>query len=195
VITQGLVAEISGATLWRWLSADALRPWRHRNWIFPRDPDFAAKAGRILDLYDRVWLGRPLRAREFIIPADEKSSIQARRKQPTLTPAPGRSTRVEHEYFREGAWTYLAAWDVHRAKVFGRCEKKSGIAPVGRLIEEVMSREPYKSCPRERSRSQRNSWSGSDSSRCGGGESHLFGRGYNFGEDKFQITDARAGAC
>src|SRR5437660_1873844 len=64
VITQGLVAEISGATLWRWLSADALRPWRHRSWIFPRDPDFAAKAGRILDLYDRVWQGRPLNSRE-----------------------------------------------------------------------------------------------------------------------------------
>jgi hypothetical protein len=50
VITQGLVAEISGSTLWRWLGADALRPWRHLSWIFPRDPDFAAKAGRILDL-------------------------------------------------------------------------------------------------------------------------------------------------
>ena len=149
VITQGLVAEISGATLWRWLSADALRPWRHRSWIFPRDPDFAAKAGRILDLYDRFWQGRPLSAREFVISADEKSSIQARgRKQPTLSPAPGRSTRVEHEYFREGAWTYLAAWDVHRAKVFGRCEKKTGIAPVDRLIGEVMSREPYQSARR-----------------------------------------------
>ena len=145
----GLVAEISGATLWRWFSADALRPWRHRSWIFPRDPDFAAKAGRILDLYDRVWQGRPLNPREFVISADEKSSIQARRrKQPTLAPAPGRCIRVEHEYFREGAWTYLAAWDVHRAKVFGRCEKKSGIAPVDRLIGEVMSREPYKSARR-----------------------------------------------
>jgi hypothetical protein len=149
VITQGLVAEISGATLWRWLSADALRPWRHRSWIFPRDPDFAVKAGHILDLYARVWQGRPLNAREFVISADEKSSIQGRRrKQPTLAPAPGRSTRGEHEYFREGAWTYLAAWGVHRAKVFGRCEKKSGIAPVDRLIAEVMSREPYKSARR-----------------------------------------------
>jgi DDE superfamily endonuclease len=71
-----------------------------------------------------------------------------RRKQPTLAPAPGRFTRVEHEYFREGAWTYLAAGDVHRAKVFGRCEKKSGIAPVDRRIGEVMSREPYKSARR-----------------------------------------------
>src|SRR4029077_10797906 len=36
VISRGLVAEISGATLWRWLSSDALRPWKHRSWIFPR---------------------------------------------------------------------------------------------------------------------------------------------------------------
>jgi hypothetical protein len=38
VLDQGLVAQISGATIWRWLSKDALRPWRHRRWIFPRDP-------------------------------------------------------------------------------------------------------------------------------------------------------------
>jgi hypothetical protein len=71
-----------------------------------------------------------------------------RRKQPTLPPAPNRPTTVEHEYFREGAWTYLAAWDVHRAKVFGRCEVKNGMAPVGRLVNEVMNQEPYKSARR-----------------------------------------------
>ena len=65
-----------------------------------------------------------------------------------MAPAPGRSTRVEHEYFREGPWTYRAAWDVHRAKVFARCEKKTGIAPVDRLIAEVMSQERYKSARR-----------------------------------------------
>jgi hypothetical protein len=48
VISQGLVAEISGATVWRWLSSDALRPWQHRSWTFPRDPNFADKAGPIL---------------------------------------------------------------------------------------------------------------------------------------------------
>src|SRR5689334_2368054 len=42
----------------------------------------------------------------------------------------------------------LAAWDVHRAKVFGRCEVKSGIAPVDRLVSEVMDQEPYKSARR-----------------------------------------------
>src|SRR5262252_2367141 len=137
VIAQGLVAEISGTTLWRWLRSDALRPWQHRSWVFPRDPNFAAKAGPVLDLYLRVWEGVPLGADEFVISADEKTSIQARRrKQPTLSPAPNRPTRVEHEYFREGAWVYLAAWDVHRAKVFGRCELQNGIAPVDRPLSE-----------------------------------------------------------
>src|SRR6266487_1081136 len=149
VIAQGLVAEISGATLWRWLSSDALRPWQHRSWIFPRDPNFAAKAGPVLDLCERIWEGVSLGTHDFVMCLDEKTSIQARRrKQPTLPPASDRATRVEHEYFRDGAWTYLAAWDVHRAKVFGRCEVKSGITPVDCLVSEVMSQEPYKSARR-----------------------------------------------
>ena len=55
---------------------------------------------------------------------------------------------VEHEYERGGAWAYLAAWDVHRAKVFGRCETTTGIAPVGRLVAQVMTQEPYRSARR-----------------------------------------------
>jgi hypothetical protein len=51
----GLTACLSDTTIWRWLNEDAIRPWRHRCWIFPRDPDFATKAGRILDLYQRLW--------------------------------------------------------------------------------------------------------------------------------------------
>lgn len=148
-MAQGIVAQVSGTTLWRWLTADALRPWQHRSWIFPRDPDFAGKAGRILDLYARIWQGKPLQSSEFVVCADEKTSIQARRrKQPTLPMAAGRPMRVEHEYFREGAWTYLAAWDVHRAKLFGHGEKRNGIAPTDRLIAEVMRHEPYRSAQR-----------------------------------------------
>ncbi|WP_406130159.1 hypothetical protein OHQ89_51445 [Streptomyces canus] len=37
--------------------------------------------------------------------------------------------RVNHEYGRGGALAYLAAYDVHRAKAFGRCEPKPGIVP------------------------------------------------------------------
>ena len=149
VIERGIVATISGTTLWRWLSEDAIRPWRHRSWLFPRDPDFAAKAGAVLDLYAGRWRGRRLRPGEFVMCADEKTSIQARaRIHPSLPPGPGRVTRVEHEYERAGALVYLAAWDVHRAQVFGRCEPATGIAPFERLVEQVMVQEPYRSARR-----------------------------------------------
>ena len=101
----GLVETISDSTVWRWLNADAIRPWQHRCWIFPRDPQFALKAGRILDLYERRWQGQALRADEFVLSTDEKTSIQARtRCHPTLPPAPGVAMRIEHEYKRCGAW-------------------------------------------------------------------------------------------
>ena len=51
--------------------------------------------------------------------------------------------RVEHEYFRCGAWTYIAGLDVHHARIFGRCEDKNGIAPFHRLVQQVMTRPPY----------------------------------------------------
>lgn len=141
---SGVVATISDSTVWRWLHEDAIRPWQHRCWTFPRDPDFALKAGRILDLYERVWEGRELTENEFVLSADEKTSIQARiRRHPTLPAQPGSPMKVEHEYRRGGAWAYLAALDVHRAKLFGRCEPANGIAPFDRLVAQVMAQPPY----------------------------------------------------
>ena len=141
---MGIVATISDKTVWRWLNEDAIRPWQHRNWIFPRDPDFAAKAGRILDLYAREWQGMPLQSDEFVISADEKTSIQARiRKHPSLPPRSGCAARVEHEYARGGSWAYMAALNVHQAKVFGCCQETTGIDPFNRLVAQVMAEAPY----------------------------------------------------
>lgn len=148
-IDRGIVASIGETTIWRWLSQDAIKPWNHRSWIFPRDPNFAAKAGRVLDLYEGFWEGRPLADDEWVISADEKTSIQARsRRNPTLPPAPARAMRVEHEYNRRGSLAYIAAWDVKQARIFGRCETKTGIEPFDRLVLQVMSREPYRSASR-----------------------------------------------
>jgi hypothetical protein len=84
-----------------------------------------------------------------VISADEKTSIQARiRLHPTLPPQPKETMRVEFEYERGGALAYLAAWDVRRAKVFGRCEQTTGIEPFGRLVQQVMEQEPYRSAAR-----------------------------------------------
>ena len=66
----------------------------------------------------------------------------------TLPPSEGRPAYVEHEYERGGALHYLAAWDVHRARIIGRCEPKTGIAPFDRLVEQVMTQQPYRSADR-----------------------------------------------
>ena len=143
--SDGIAATVSDTTVWRWLHQDAIRPWQHRCWISPRDPDFAFQAGRLLDLYHRSWQGIPLQENDFVVSADEKTSMQARaRLHRTLPTQPGQPRKVEHEYKRCGAWAYLAALDVHRAKLFGRCESKSGIAPFDRLVEQVMQQDPYR---------------------------------------------------
>jgi hypothetical protein len=149
LIARGVVAFISAATIWRTLRADAIRPWFHRSWIFPRDPDFAVKAAVVLDLYARLFEGRRLTTREFVISSDEKTSIQARcRCHPSLPSGQARLMRVEHEYDRGGAMAYLAAYDVHQARLFGRTEAATGIEPFGRLVEQVMTSQPYASAKR-----------------------------------------------
>jgi transposase len=145
----GSEAGPSRSSVWRWLLQDVLRPWRHECGIFPRDPHFLELAGPVLDLYACRWQGKPLWHDEYVLSADEKTSIQARRRlQTTLPPGPHQATRVEHEDERQGAVQYLAAWDVHRAVLFGRCEPKTGKAPFARLVDQVMDQEPYRSARR-----------------------------------------------
>lgn len=148
-VAQQILARVSASTVRRWLAKDALQPWRQQCWIFPRDPDFEAKAGRVLDLYDRRWKGRRLGGDEYVISADEKPGVQAlRRRHPSLPAGAGRPPRVEFEYRRGGTLAYLAAYDVHHAHVFGRCERTTGIVPFTALVDQVMSQEPYRSAKR-----------------------------------------------
>lgn len=148
-VAEGLTVSVSASTVRRWLAEDAIRPWRHRSWIFPRDPDFATKAARVLDLYERIWDGTPLGADEFVISADEKSQLQAlSRCHPELAAGPGRVRRVEFEYKRHGTLAYFAAYDVHRAQLIGRVAPKTGIVPFTELVEQVMTSEPYASAKR-----------------------------------------------
>ena len=144
-----VVRSMSRATIWRILAVDAIKPWQHRCWLFPRDPLFVEKATLVLDLYAGFWQGKALSVADHVISADEKTSIQARlRLHPTLPPAPGQAMRYEHEYERGGALQYIAAWDVRRGLPIGRCEAKTGIEPFHRLVEQVMTREPYRSARR-----------------------------------------------
>ncbi len=140
---------MSASTTWRILDTDALQPWQHQHRLYPRDPQFAAKAGRVLDLYAGWWEGQPLSPDDCLVSADEQTSIQARvRRHPTTPPRPGQAMRGEHEYARGGALAYLAAREVRRGGVIGRGDTTTGIVAFGKLVEQVMAQEPYRSAPR-----------------------------------------------
>jgi len=146
---RNIVPAISASTIRRILACDTIKPWQHQSWIFIRDPQFAAKAARVLGLYAREYDGVPLGANEYVISSDEKTSIQARcRCHPTLAPSAARTMRVNHEYERKGALAYLAAYDVHQARVLSHRSAKTGILPFMTLAEQVMTQEPYASAKR-----------------------------------------------
>ena len=142
---EGVV--ISLRTVQRILARHHLKPWRYVSWMHPRDPRFIEKVRVILDLYAGLWEGKPLSPDDQIISADEKTSIQARRRQ-LVAPGPGRPGRVESDYKRRGALQYLCAWDVLRGIPSGRCAPKTGILPFIELVDQVMAMEPYRSAPR-----------------------------------------------
>jgi transposase len=146
-VVRGEGVVISLRTVRRILARHHLKPWRYASWMHPRDPKFNEKARVILDLYAGFWEGRRLGRRDQIISADEKTSIQARRRR-LVAPGPGLPGRVESDYKRCGALQYLCAWDVRRGIPWGRCEAKTGIAAFTRLVDQVMAMEPYRSAPR-----------------------------------------------
>jgi hypothetical protein len=141
---ETLGKKISRSTVWRMLHEAAIKPWQYEHWLFPKDPRFAEKAGPILDLYAGQWEGQPLGPKDHVLSLDEKTSIQARgRSHEEMPPEPEQTRRIESEYERNGALQYLAAWDVHRGMIMGRCEKKTGIKPFGLLVDQVLEQDPY----------------------------------------------------
>lgn len=141
---EGIVLAISRSTVHRWLQEDALRPWRHRRWIFSRDSRFVERMVPVLDLYERSFEGGCLGPDDYVLSADEKTSIQVlRRRHPARPPAPGHLRREEFEYQRCGVWAYLAALDVQAGQVMGRVEPKTGIEPFMGLVDQIMTQPPY----------------------------------------------------
>jgi transposase len=149
VTRAGAADELSASSVLRILAEHPVKPWQYQSWISPRDPDFAAKAAVILDLYQGFYQGLRLQPGDRILSVDAKPSIQARsRCRPTAPAGRGRPVRVEHEYVRHGALALLAALDVRTGKVFASTPDTTGIAPFMDLMSQVMKRPEYKKAPR-----------------------------------------------
>ena len=111
---------------------------------------FAPRAGRVLDFYAGLWEGERLDAEDRILSSDEETSIQARS---AVTSAYVRVRGVPGALSREyrcagGALQYLATRGVQEGRVMGRCEARTGIVPVERLVRQVMDRPEYRRAAR-----------------------------------------------
>lgn len=99
MVSLGLILVISVSSVRRILQQMAIKPWHYRSWIFPRDPLFAEKASRVLDLYQGLWDGKPLGPKDYVLCADEKTCIQAlSHREPTVAPRGGHGVLVDSEY-------------------------------------------------------------------------------------------------
>ena len=148
VISRGIVAEMSGTTVWRWLSNDAIKPWRHRSWICPGTPISRLKQAGCSTVRGGVERQGPRRRRRRGLRGRENLDSGSRPPPPEPRSRPRARRQAGARVRPGGALQYFAAWDVHRAKIFGRCEEKTGIEPFGRLVGQVMGAEPYFSARR-----------------------------------------------
>lgn len=142
------LSQLSQASLGRILDQNALKPWHYRYWLFPRDPDFVAKAGVVLDLYAGLGQGQRWGVNEYVLSADEKTIQVLARCHPSIMASPGHRARVEFEYERLGTVAYLAAWDVFGAKIYGRLAPTTDIVNFNHRLEPVMSQPPYRDAAR-----------------------------------------------
>lgn len=122
-IEQGIVPAISPSTIRRWLRQDQLKPWRYHSWQQSTDPQFVAKAGPVLDLYERAQ-GLAEQG-EAICCVDEKTSIQARQRvsatQGAISQFP---MHVADRYRRMGALHLFCALMVATGMTVAQCRLK-----------------------------------------------------------------------
>lgn len=50
LVTLGVVVVIATSTIWRWLQAERIKPWRYHAWQHVRDPRFLELAKPVLRL-------------------------------------------------------------------------------------------------------------------------------------------------
>ena len=118
-VAEKLVKSISPSTCRRLLSEEKIKPWRYHSWQKSTDPDFVAKAGLVLDLYETAVADAAVG--ELTVCTDEKPSIQARQRVDQTLPAqPGLPVRVADRYKRMGALQVFCALFVATGLTFAR---------------------------------------------------------------------------
>lgn len=137
LVTLGVVAQIAASTVWRWLKAERLKPWRFHLWQHVRDPLFLERAQAVLQLYEQAVA--LLKVGIWVICVDEKTSLQAR--QGIDEPVPAAADAPVHlaaRYIRRGALQLFAALSVADGHVYGCCRARNCFADFQAFFEEVI---------------------------------------------------------
>lgn len=137
LVSLGLVAQIASSTVWRWLQAERLKPWRFHVWQHIRDPLFLERARAVLPLYEQAV--ELLKRGIWVLCVDEKTSLQARQGIDHPLPAwPGSPAHVAARYIRRGAVQLFAVLSVADGQVYGCCRARKCFADFQAFFLEVV---------------------------------------------------------
>lgn len=137
LVALQVVVSVAVSTVWRWLQAERLKPWRYHFWQHVKDPDFLARAEPVLRLYEQAK--QLLTQGIWVVCVDEKTSLQAREGvDPPDPAAPGQPQHVAPRYKRQGALQLFAALSVADGLVQGDCRAHKTFADFQAFFQTVL---------------------------------------------------------
>jgi hypothetical protein len=138
LVGLSLVIGIAACTVGRWLASDKLKPWRYHSWQHILDPQtFLERARPVLRLYQRAK--ELLKQGIWVVCVDEKTSIQAREREPAPEPTvAGQPVHVSHRYQRQGALHLFGGLSVADGRVYGLCRPRKRFVDFQAFLLEVI---------------------------------------------------------
>ena len=145
------------ATIWRILSANAIKPHKIKYYLERRDPDFEQKMQEVLMVYQEVNFQNEQNLPVDVYPGmitvsvDEKPGVQAIGTVASdLPPQPGRHKNIgrDYEYKRMGTVSILAALDLHTGKIIAQVHDRHRSKEFIELLKELDAYYPEQSTVR-----------------------------------------------
>lgn len=136
VLCEGeMVESISASSVGRILREGDLKPHRVKMWCHSRDPLFREKLHDIVGLYLDPPAGEP------VLCVDEKSGMQAlSRSRGLVRGGPGKISRLEFEYRRNGTRCLFGCFNVRTGQVLGRVSQTRKREDFLAFMDQVASR-------------------------------------------------------
>lgn len=138
------LSKAAKATIWRILTADAVKPHKIEYYLERRDPEFEQKMQEVLMVYQEVNLQNDQKEKTLpsviTVSVDEKPGVQAiQNVAPDLPPKPGKYKTIgrDYEYKRLGTVSIIAALDLHDGKIMAQVHDRHRSREFIELLKEL----------------------------------------------------------